>query len=146
MNAQMSSSPDVSLSTRVQQFVAQPRKVLINGRWVSAKSGETFDVFNPATGQRIAMAAACEKPDVDAAVAAARRAFDEGPWPRLSPSERGKIIWKIGDLILANLEELSQLESLVNVNPIVVARAADVPLAAHPQVDKVAFTGSTEVG
>src|ERR1700757_3877038 len=129
MNAQL--SPDViALNTRVQQFIAQPRKVLINGRWVTAKSGETFDVFNPATGQRIAMAAACEKPDVDAAVAAARRAFDEGPWPRMTPSERGKIIWKIGDLILANLEELAQLESLDNGKPIVVARAADVPLAA----------------
>src|SRR6201993_4496184 len=129
MNAQL--SPDViALNTRVQQFIAQPRKVLINGRWVTAKSGETFDVFNPATGQRIAMAAACEKPDVDAAVAAARRAFDEGPWPRLSPSERGKIIWKIGDLILANLEELAQLESLDNGKPIAIARAADVPLAA----------------
>src|ERR1700742_2083832 len=131
MNAQMNSSPDViALNTRVQQFIAQPRKVLIDGRWVTAQSGETFDVFNPATGQRIAMAAACTKPDVDAAVAAARRAFDEGPWPRMSPSERGKIIWKIGDLIQANLEELAQLESLDNGKPILVARAADVPLAA----------------
>src|SRR6266849_7648793 len=131
MNAQVNANPDlISLNSRVQQFISQPRKVLIDGRWVAAKSGETFDVFNPATGQRIARAAACEKPDVDAAVAAARKAFDEGPWPRMTPSERGKIIWKIGDLILANLEELAQLESLDNGKPIVVARAADVPLAA----------------
>src|ERR1700678_2154207 len=131
MNAQVNVNPDViALSPRVQQFISQPRKVLIGGRWVPAKSGETFDVFNPATGQRIAGAAACEKPDVDAAVAAARKAFDEGPWPRMTPSERGKIIWKIGDLITANLEELAQLESLDNGKPIVVARAADVPLAA----------------
>src|SRR6201996_5677044 len=129
MNAQL--NPDVmALNARVQQFIAQPRKVLIDGRWVAAKSGATFDVFNPATGQRIAAAAACEKADVDAAVAAARQAFDEGPWPRMSPSERGKIIWRIGDLILANLEELAQLESLDNGKPITVARAADVPLAA----------------
>src|SRR5258708_124952 len=131
MNAQVNTNADlISLNSRVQQFISQPRKVLIDGRWVAAKSGETFDVFNPATGQRIARAAACEKPDVDAAVAAARKAFDEGPWPRMTPSERGKIIWKIGDLILANLEELAQLESLDNGKPIVVARAADVPLAA----------------
>src|ERR1700744_879068 len=131
MNAQVNANADViALNERVQQFISQPRKVLIDGRWVGAKSGETFDVFNPATGQRIARAAACEKPDVDAAVAAARKAFDEGPWPRISPSERGRIIWKIGDLILATLEELAQLESLDNGKPIVVARAADVPLAA----------------
>ena len=131
MNAQVNVNSDVTaLSARVQQFISQPRKVLIGGRWVGAKSGETFDVFNPATGKRIAGAAACEKPDVDAAVAAARKAFDEGPWPRMTPSERGKIIWKIGDLITANLEELAQLESLDNGKPIVVARAADVPLAA----------------
>jgi len=129
MNAQLNSDV-ISLSARVQQFVAQPRKVLIDGRWVPAKSGEMFDVFNPANGQRIGRAAACEKADVDAAVAAARKAFDEGPWPRMSPSERGKIIWKIGDLILENLEELAQLESLDNGKPIAVARGADVPLAA----------------
>ena len=119
-----------ALNARVQQFIAQPRKVLIDGRWVAARSGESFDVFNPATGQLIARAAACMKADVDAAVAAARKAFDQGPWPRMSPSERGRIIWKIGDLILENLEELAQLESLDNGKPIVVARAADVPLAA----------------
>src|SRR5580692_11375134 len=131
MNAQVNVNNDVTpLSARVQQFISQPRKVLIGGRWVGAKSGKTFEVFNPATGQRIADAAACEKADVDAAVAAARKAFDEGPWPRMTPSERGKIIWKIGDLITANVEELAQLESLDNGKPIVVARAADVPLAA----------------
>jgi phenylacetaldehyde dehydrogenase len=119
-----------ALNATVQQFISQPRKVLIDGRWVAALSGESFDVFNPATGQRIARAAACMKADVDAAVAAARKAFDQGPWPRMSPSERGRIIWKIGDLILDNLEELAQLESLDNGKPIVVARAADVPLAA----------------
>jgi phenylacetaldehyde dehydrogenase len=129
MNAQMNSDL-IALNARVQQFTAQPRKVLIDGRWVPAQSGETFDVFNPANGQRIARVAACEKADVDAAVAAARKAFDEGPWPRMTPSQRGKIIWKIGDLILENLEELAQLESLDNGKPIVVARAGDVPLAA----------------
>lgn len=118
------------LEMPAQQFIAQPRKVLIDGRWVAAKSGKTFDVFNPADGRKIASAAACAKEDVNAAVAAARKAFDEGPWPRMSPSERGKILWRIGDLILQHLEELAELESLDNGKPISVARAADVPLAA----------------
>src|SRR3569833_1314750 len=111
MNAQLNTDV-IALNARVQQFIAQPSKVLIDGRWVPASSGETFDIFNPASGQRIAMAAACGKPEVDAAVAAARKAFDAGPWPRMSPSARGKIIWKIGDLNLQNLDEQAQLESL----------------------------------
>ena len=59
-----------------------------------------------------------------------RRAFDEGPWGRIDPSERGRIIWRIGDLILEHLDELAQLESLDNGKPFAVAQAADVPLAA----------------
>src|SRR6204780_4862355 len=120
----------VSLAAPVKRFVSQARQALIDGRWQDAQSGESFDVFNPATGQLIARAAACGKADVDAAVAAARKAFDQGPWPRMSPSARGKILWKIGDLILENLEELAQLEALNNGKPIGVARGADVPLAA----------------
>jgi phenylacetaldehyde dehydrogenase len=127
MHAQVQITP---LSSEVESFVAKPRQVLIDGRWVGARSGKTFDVFDPSTGRPIAKVAACEKEDVDAAVAAARKAFDKGPWPRMSPSQRGRIIWKIGDLILENLEELAQLESLDNGKPIAVARAADVPLAA----------------
>ena len=118
------------LLASVKQFIAQPRKVLINGKWQSALSGKTFEVYNPANGEVIAHAAACEKADVDVAVTAARKAFDEGPWSRMSPSQRGRIIWKIGDLILKYQEELAQLESLDNGKPIAVARAADVVLAA----------------
>jgi phenylacetaldehyde dehydrogenase len=127
MNAQVQVTP---LSSRVESFIGQPRQVLIDGRWVGAKSGKSFEVYDPSSGREIAKVAACEKADVDAAVAAARKAFDQGPWPRMSPSERGRIIWKIGDLILENLEELAQLESLDNGKPIAIARAADVPLAA----------------
>jgi len=120
----------VSLSPRVKSFIGQPHKVLIDGRWQSARDEETFEVFNPATEEVIARVADCKKADVDLAVAAARKAFDSGPWPNMSPSQRGRILWKIGDLILENLEELAQLESLDNGKPISVARAADVPLAA----------------
>jgi phenylacetaldehyde dehydrogenase len=127
MHAQVQITP---LSSEVESFVAKPRQVLIDGRWVGAKSSKTFDVFDRSSGRPIAKVAACEKEDVDDAVAAARKAFDKGPWSRMSPSQRGRIIWKIGDLILDNLEELAQLESLDNGKPIGVARAADVPLAA----------------
>ncbi len=120
----------VSLSARTKSFVGRPHQALIGGRWQEAHEGETFEVFDPATEQVIAHVADCKSPDVDLAVAAARKAFEEGPWPRMSPAARGKILWKIGDLILENLEELAQLESLDNGKPIGVARAADVPLAA----------------
>jgi phenylacetaldehyde dehydrogenase len=120
----------VSLSAPVKSFVGQPLQVLIGGRWQKAQAGKAFAVFNPATESVIAQVADCQKADVDLAVEAARQAFDRGPWPTLSPSARGKILWKIGDLILEHLEELAQLESLNNGKPIAVARAADVPLAA----------------
>ena len=120
----------VSLSTPVKRFVSQARQALIDGRWQDAQSGETFEVFNPSNEAVIARVADCKRADVDLAVAAARKAFDQGPWPRMCPSARGKILWKIGDLILENLEELAQLESLNNGKPIAVARGADVPLAA----------------
>ena len=98
-----------ALLPSVKEFIGQPRKVLIDGKWVPAKSGKTFEVYNPANGAVIGHAAACEKADVDAAVAAARKAFDTGPWTKMTASERSRIIWKIGDLILKYTEELAQL-------------------------------------
>ena len=119
-----------ALLPAVKEFLGSPRKAFINGKWVAAKSGKTFEVFNPATGSVIGHAAACEKADVDDAVKAARAAFDKGPWTKMTPSERGRIIWKVGDLILKYTEELAQLESIDNGKPISIARAADVVLAA----------------
>src|ERR1022692_3744817 len=69
-------------------------------------------------------------PTRDRAVRAARRAFHDGPWSRMTPSERGRLIWRIGDLILEHADELAQLESLDNGKPRAVARVADVPLTA----------------
>ena len=117
-------------SNPVAQFLAAPKKLLINGKWVAAASGKTFEVKNPATGDVIALAAEGDKADVEAAVIAARRAFETGAWPSLTPSDRAKIIWRIGDLITKYADELAELESLDNGKPIGVARAADVPLAA----------------
>jgi len=114
----------------VEQFTGTPRQLFINGQWTDAASGKTFETPNPATGDTLAHVAEGDAEDIDRAVKAARKAFDEGPWGRITPSERGRIIWRIGDLILEHAEELAQLESLDNGKPYAVALGADVPLAA----------------
>src|ERR1700753_3535591 len=119
-----------TIDASVQDFTATPRKLFIDGEWVEAASGKTFDTPNPATGQTLAKVAEGDAEDINRAVRAARRAFEEGPWGRMTPSDRGRIVWKIGDLILEHAEELAQLESLDNGKPMAVALAADGPLAA----------------
>jgi phenylacetaldehyde dehydrogenase len=98
---------------------------------VDAKAGRTFKTLNPASGETLATVAEGDTMDVDLAVRAARRAFDTGPWGRMTASDRGRIIWRIGDLITEHLEEFAELETLDNGKPLSVARAADVPLAAE---------------
>ena len=120
----------VTVDRTVEEFTATPRKLFINGQWVDAASGKSFETPNPATGQPLASVAEGDAEDIDRAVRAARKAFDDGPWGHITPSERGRIIWRIGDLILAHAEELAQLESLDNGKPYAVALGADVPLAA----------------
>ena len=120
----------VTLERNVEEFLGTPRQLFINGQWADAASGKSFETPNPATGETLARVAEGEAEDIDRAVRAARRAFEDGPWSRMTPSERGRIIWRIGDLINEHLDELAQLESLDNGKPFAVARAADVPLAA----------------
>ena len=119
----------VTVDRSVEEFTAAPRKLFINGQWTDAASGKTFETPNPATGETLAWIAEGDAEDINQAVRAARAAFD-GPWSRMTPLERGRIIWRIGDLILAHTDELAQLESLDNGKPFAVAQAADVPLAA----------------
>jgi phenylacetaldehyde dehydrogenase len=118
------------LSESVSSFLSAPKQLLVNGKWQPAKSGKTFEVFNPATADVVAHVAEGEAADVDEAVRAARAAFDSGPWSRMTPSARGKLLWKIGDLIEQHNDELAQLETIDNGKPLAVARVADVPLAA----------------
>jgi phenylacetaldehyde dehydrogenase len=120
----------VTLDRKVEEFIGAPRQMFIDGQWVDAASGRTFETPNPATGETLARVAEGGAEDIDRAVGAARRAFDEGPWGRMTPSERGRIIWRIGDLILEHVDEFAQIESLDNGKPFAVAQAADVPLAA----------------
>ncbi len=114
---------------RVVSFIEKPRKMLINNNWVDAVSGKTFPTYDPSTGEVLAQVAESDRADIDLAVKAARKAFDTGPWRKMSASERGRLIWKLGDLIEQHLEEFAYLESLDNGKPLTVARAADVPLA-----------------
>jgi phenylacetaldehyde dehydrogenase len=120
----------VTLDHNVEAFIGSTRQLFINGQWVDAASGKTFETPNPATGETLARVAEGDAEDINRAVRAARAAFDDGPWSRMTPSERGRIVWKIGDLILEHVDELAQLESLDNGKPYLVAQAADVPLAA----------------
>jgi len=114
---------------RVAEFLSRPRKMFINNQWVEAASGKTFPVYNPATGEVLVQVAEGDREDVNRAVKAARKAFDGGAWPELSASERGRLMWKLADLLEQHAEEFSQLESLDNGKPLSVARAADIPLA-----------------
>src|SRR5258705_9734563 len=124
------SSVTHAVSPQVTAWLAKPKHNLINGKWVPAASGKTFDVFNPADASVLARAAESDKEDIQRAVAAARRAFESGPWRRMTPSERGKLVWRIGDLILQHADELAEIESLDNGKPRAVARVADIPLSA----------------
>lgn len=120
----------IALTRPVRSFISGTKKMLIDGQWLPAASGKTFPVTDPATGEVIAQVAEGDKVDIDHGVKAARRAFEASAWPTMSPSARGKLIWRIGDLIQEHLDELAELESLDNGKPFEVAKVADVPLAA----------------
>ncbi len=117
------------IHSHVQEFIGKPRKMFINGKWVEAASGKTFPTYNPATGEVMAQVAEGDREDIERAVKAARKAFDSGPWSEMTASERGRLIWKVADLLEQHLEQFAQLESLDNGKPLAVARVADVPLA-----------------
>ena len=127
----MATISTTQIDPRVLSFIEKPRKMLINNKWVDAVSGKTFPTYDPSTGEVLAQVAEGDRADIDLAVKAARKAFDNGPWRKLTPSERGRLIWKLGDLIDQHVEEFAFLESLDNGKPLTVARAADVPLAAE---------------
>lgn len=109
----------------------KPGKMLIDGKWVNALSGKTFNTINPATGKVITHIAEGDRQDVDLAAKAARRAFEEGPWPKMDARDRGKILYKIAELIEKNLEELAVVETTDNGKPITQSRTVDVPYTAE---------------
>ena len=112
------------------QFLSAPKKLLINGEFVNAASGKTFATIDPATEEKLADIAQGGAEDIDRAVTAARQAFERGSWSSMTPSQRQRILYRLGDLILENADELAWLESLDNGKPVSVARVADIPLTA----------------
>ncbi|MFL5342140.1 MAG: aldehyde dehydrogenase family protein [Gemmataceae bacterium] len=110
--------------------VKPQQPMFINGRWVDSVSGKTFATVNPATGEKICDVAEGDKADVDLAVAAARKAFESGPWSKMSAAERGRLLNKLADAIEQHSDELAALESLDNGKPLRDAKAADLPLTA----------------
>jgi phenylacetaldehyde dehydrogenase len=109
----------------------RPRQLLIGGKWRPASSGKVLDVFNPATGEVFAQAAAGEAADIDAAVKAARYALEQSSWRTTSPAERARLLWKLSDAIETNAAELALLETLDNGMPIWVAQMWNIPKAVE---------------
>ncbi len=124
----MTASTLVETNEEVRQFLNSSLKLLIDGQRVDSASGETFEVTDPSDLSVLCHVPKGSSEDIDRAVQAARRAFEEGPWRKMTVSERGKLIWKFADLIEQHLEEFAQLETLDNGKPLAIARAADVPL------------------
>lgn len=106
----------------------KPGKLFIGNEWSEAQSGKRFDVINPATEQKLTDVAEGDAVDIDRAVQAARRAFDEGPWSKISARERGRAIYRIATLIDKHKDELAELETLNNGKPISETKGADLPL------------------
>jgi acyl-CoA reductase-like NAD-dependent aldehyde dehydrogenase len=134
----MAATPSVEIAARgakqsaVFEFLKSgPKKLLIGGKWVASKSGKTFETVNPANEEVLALVAEGDKADVDEAVKAARKAFEEGKWAKLGPHQRARTLFKIADAIDAHADELAELESLDNGKPLSQARAIDIPAAAE---------------
>ena len=120
------------MATVTQPVITPPQvkhtECFIDGNWVPSISGKTFETINPATEEVIANVAEGDAADIDAAVKAARKAFDGGPWRKMNARQRGKLMYRLADLIEEEKDELAALESLDNGKPISDSRSADLPL------------------
>lgn len=131
----MSVTSDAETSTtvtspRLQAFLAQPRRLFIGGQWVESSSGKTFPTYDPSTGKKLADVAHGTAADIDAAVAAARQAFDEGSWVRMRPNTREELLFAISQKIQEWADDFAVFESLDNGKPLSIAAAFDVRSAA----------------
>ncbi|HLF92217.1 MAG TPA: aldehyde dehydrogenase family protein, partial [Planctomycetota bacterium] len=103
-----------------------PQKLLIGGQWVEPSTGRSFPTINPATEEAICDVAEGDARDVGLAVAAARKAFEEGAWPKMSASARGKLLWRIADLLEKNVDEFALLETMDAGKPLAESKAVDL--------------------
>ncbi|HLX44842.1 MAG TPA: aldehyde dehydrogenase family protein [Bryobacteraceae bacterium] len=115
-----------ALSSAAATFLGKERKLFIGGKWVAAKNGKSLAVEDPATQETIAHVPAGDKDDIDLAVAAARRAFESGPWAKMKPAERSRLVWRLGDLLERYADEFAELEALDNGKPVTNARRGDI--------------------
>ncbi|MBZ5700758.1 MAG: betaine-aldehyde dehydrogenase [Acidobacteriia bacterium] len=120
----------MSSTAKMAGFQIPSGKMLIDGKWCEAASGKYFDTYNPATGEVLGKVAEGAEQDIDRAVRAARKAFEEGPWPQMSATERGKLLYKLAEAIREHGEELARIETLNCGKPISDARNIDVALVA----------------
>lgn len=118
-----------SANERVTKFLQGNKRMYINGQFVESASQKTFETFNPSTGEVLATVYEGGPEDVDFAAKAAREAFDNGPWLKLSAAERSRLMYKLADLMEDHAEELALLETLDNGKPIRESRAVDIPLS-----------------
>jgi aldehyde dehydrogenase (NAD+) len=119
------------MASSIKQDLNIRGQLFIGGELRDSISGKTFDTRNPATGDLLAHVSEGEEQDIDIAVQTARRAFEEESWARMSASDRGKLLWKIGDLIMQHADELAVIETLDNGKPIFESRYVDIPMAAE---------------
>ncbi|MBT3923308.1 MAG: aldehyde dehydrogenase family protein [Nitrospina sp.] len=118
----------IATLSAIKDFLASPQKLLIDGKRVDASNGESFEVLDPSDNNVLTRVPKGDKEDIDRAVKSAHNAFENGPWRKITVSERGKLMWKLADLIEQRTEEFAQLETLDNGKPLTISRAADVPL------------------
>ncbi len=119
----------IAPSPKVAAFIDRQHKMLIGSEWSDSVSGDTLGVLDPATGAQIARVPRGDAQDIDRAVSAARRAFEDSDWSRMRPVQRERLLWRLADLIEANIEELAEIESIDNGKSVVVARHVDLTLA-----------------
>lgn len=118
------------ISERAAEFLKRAtHQLLIDGEWVYAANGATFETRNPATEKVIAKVAAAGAEDIDRAVRAARKAFDDGPWSGMRPVERERLMLRLADLVEEHAQVLAEIESIDNGKAVAIARAVDMAMA-----------------
>lgn len=119
----------LKIQDKVSQFLKEPVKLFINGEFVESKSGKTFSTYDPSTGEILAEVSEAQSEDIDSAVKAAKEAFENGPWSKMTSAERAHLMYKLSMLIEENQQEIAEIDSLDNGKPIHEVLGNDIPNA-----------------